>query len=196
MISNPSQTIAAPQQYRLPGNKAIWVGILAELTEFAVMFLVYFIARAHYPELFVTGPDKLSTVAGLSITLLMVTSGFFVAQAIQAIRANRVNRSFYWLLGAFFLGLGYPVVKYFEVRWNISQGLIGSGDVFQMSYYYLTFNHLVHVSWGLGGLFWVLIRTKTGAYSPEEYSGMEAFAVYWHATDLIWLIIFSLFYVL
>ena len=37
---------------RIPGNMAIWIGILSEMTEFALMFLVYFIAKAHYPEQF------------------------------------------------------------------------------------------------------------------------------------------------
>ena len=34
----------------IPGNMAIWVGILSEMTEFALMFVVYFIAKAHNPE--------------------------------------------------------------------------------------------------------------------------------------------------
>lgn len=196
MTTITTEIITKPDLGRIPGNKAIWVGVFAELTEFAVMFLMYFIARAHYPEAFIDGPDKLSTWAGVGITVLMVTSGYFVARAIHSIRENRVRQSFWWLIAALVAGFGYPVVKYFEVKWNISQGLIGAGDVFQMSYYYLTLNHLVHVSWGLLGLIWVLIRTRTGAYSSESYGGMEAFAVYWHATDFIWLVIFSLFYVL
>lgn len=160
------------------------------------MFIVYFIARAHNPESFDAGPDKLSTLAGLSITLLLVTSGYFVAQAIHAIRANQVQRSFRWLTAALIMGLGYPVVKIMEVRWNLAQGLTAGSDVFQTSYYYLTFNHLVHVCWGLIGLLWIMFRTRIGTYSAEDYSGMEAFAVYWHTTDLVWLMIFSLLYVL
>jgi cytochrome c oxidase subunit 3 len=30
----------------------------------------------------------------------------------------------------------------------------------------------------------------------EDYSGLEALASYWHATDIIWLVIFPFFYVL
>ena len=30
----------------------------------------------------------------------------------------------------------------------------------------------------------------------EDYSGLEAAAVYWHTTDVIWLVIFPFFYVL
>ena len=35
-----------------------------------------------------------------------------------------------------------------------------------------------------------------GMYSAKDYSGLEAAAVYWHTTDVIWLVIFPFFYVL
>jgi cytochrome c oxidase subunit 3 len=59
----------------IPGNKAIWVGIYAELTEFALMFLVYFVARAHHPDAFGAGAQTLSTLAGTVITAIMITNG-------------------------------------------------------------------------------------------------------------------------
>ena len=45
-------------------------------------------------------------------------------------------------------------------------------------------------------MFWVLVRMTTNAYSADQHDGLEALASYWHATDIIWLIIFQLFYVL
>jgi cytochrome c oxidase subunit 3 len=188
-------SIDGPGQ-RIPGNKAIWVGIYAELTEFALMFLAYFVARAHHPDAFNAGAQRLSTLAGTANTVIMITSSYLVARAVWAIRRNDQRGSLCWLTAALITGLGYPIVKFFEVRWNLSQGLDGGGDVFQMVYYYLTFNHLVHVSWGLLGLIWVIFRMRTGGYSANEHTGLVAFASYWHATDLIWLMIFPLFYVL
>ena len=87
-------------------------------------------------------------------------------------------------------------VGIFAEMTEFALGLTGQGDVFQLAYYYLTFNHLVHVSWGLLGMVWVLGRLATGAYTTENHRGLIAFASYWHATDLIWLMIFPLFYVL
>jgi len=179
----------------IPGNKAIWVGIFAELTEFALMFLVYFVARAHHQEAFSAGSQELSTMAGTANTVIMLTSSYFVARAVWAIRRSQRRHCLQWLGAALVTGLGYPVVKFFEVRWNLAHGLNG-GNAFQMTYYYLTFNHLVHVSWGLLGLMWVMFRTQTGGYSANEHAGLVAFASYWHATDLIWLMIFPLFYLL
>lgn len=180
----------------IPGNKAIWVGIFAELTEFALMFLVYFVASAHYPEAFRAGAEKLSTLAGTVITLTMITSSYFVARAVWAVRSGNRSRALKWLTGALATGCGYPVVKFFELRWNLSQGLDGGGDPFQLAYYYLTLNHLVHVSWGLLGMAWVIVRVRMGGYTARAHDGLVAFASYWHATDLIWLMIFPLFYVL
>jgi len=181
---------------RIPGNKAIWVGIYAELTEFALMFLVYFVARAHHPESFADGAQRLSSLAGTANTLIMVTSSYFIARAVWFIRRDDTKGCLFWLTAALLIGAGYPMVKFFEVRWNLAQGLDGRGDVFQMAYYYLTFNHLVHVSWGLLGLVWIIFRTRVGGYSANDHGGLVAFASYWHATDLIWLMIFPLFYVL
>ncbi|MCB1960914.1 MAG: cytochrome c oxidase subunit 3 family protein [Rhodocyclaceae bacterium] len=187
---------ATPAERRIPGNKGIWVGIYCELTEFALMFIVYFIARAHHPEAFRAGPQQLSALAGVTNTLIMLTSSYFVARALLAMRQDHARRCLCWLGAALLTGLGYPLVKYFELRWNVAHGLSGNGEVFQMTYYYLTFNHLVHVSWGLLGMLWVMLRTAMGAYSSRDHAGLEAFACYWHATDLIWLMIFPLFYVL
>ncbi len=203
---SPSQIIPLPDinpetnsievNPRIPGNRAIWVGIFAEFTEFLLMFMVYFFARANHPQLFHDGPQKLSVLAGSANTVIMITSSFFVARAVFSMRKNHASTSFRWLLAAFFTALGYPLVKFLEIRWNVTQGLTGNGDVFQMSYYYLTFNHLVHVSWGILGLIWVMAQTRFGGYSADNHNGLIAFASYWHATDLIWLMIFPAFYVM
>ncbi len=191
-----SENSTSGKESRIPGNRAIWVGIFAEFTEFALMFLVYFIARINHPQDFHEGPQRLSLLAGGINTALMITSSFFVARAIIAMRADRPAICMRWLVAALITAAGYPLVKFVEIRWNVSQGLTGGGDVFLMSYYYLTFNHLVHVSWGILGMAYVMVRTWFGGYSAANHDGLVAFASYWHATDLIWLMIFPLFYVL
>ena len=55
---------------------------------------------------------------------------------------------------------------------------------------------MVHVFWGGIGLLWVMLRTWSGYYTAAQHDGLEAFASYWHATDLVWLVIFPLVYLL
>ena len=79
---------------------------------------------------------------------------------------------------------------------KLDHGVVGTGNSFVAMYYYLTFNHLVHASWGILGMLWVLARLAFGGYNADDHAGLEALACYWHATDIIWLVIFPLFYVL
>ncbi len=181
---------------RVPGNKGIWVGIFCVLVEFLLLFIVYFVAKAHYPEAFLTGPDKLATVAGTTITVLLLTSGYCMVKAVDAVHRDDRRTTLRWIVLAIVLGIGYPVVKYFEIRWNIANGVDDKAGIFYGVYYYLTLNHLVHVTWGILGLGWVAVRTGIGAYTAHEHGGLEAAAVYWHTTDVIWLVIFPFFYVL
>lgn len=188
----PTEPIAG----RIPGNKGIWAGILSEMTEFALLFGVYFIARAHYPDAFREGPARLSTLAGTFNTVMMISGSYFVAKAVLAIRQNRSRASLRWLFLVLLAGLGYMTIKTLEFRWNLSHGITGGMNLFFTVYYYLTFTHMVHVVWGMMGLMWVMVRTRSGAYSAQEHDGLEAFASYWHATDLAWLVIFPLLYLL
>lgn len=181
---------------RIPGNKGIWAGICSEFVEFGMMFVIYFVARFHHPEAFQQGPASIWTTAGVVNTVLMVSSSFFIACAVSAMRAGHTPHAQRWMVAAILTALGYPLVKFYEIGWNMSHAIYGTSGAFFTVYYYTTLNHLIHACWGILGMFWVLARMKTNAYSAEQHDGLVALASYWHATDIIWLVIFQLFYVL
>jgi len=180
----------------IPGSMAIWFAILAEMTEFTIMFIVYFIAKVHNPELFYDGPTRLNTLAGTSNTLIMLTSSFFVIRAVIAIRNNQLRQSSRWLWAAVICGLLYLIIKVLEYQWNTAQGLDTETNIFYGVYYYVTFNHFLHVGWGSAGLIWVIYRINTGIYTQNEHEGLINMAVYWHMIDLAWITIFPLLYII
>lgn len=187
----PGRAVAEPQ---LPGYRAMWVGISLEFIEFAVFFGVYFTSRWFHPQEFQSGATRLWTLGGVLITMIMVTSGYLLTRMVHSMREGRRQAAARWLAGALAIGLAYPVVKVLEWQWNLSQGLTAGSGIFVVVYYYLTINHFVHSSWGLLGMAWGLARLKMGAYTAADCRGLESLAIYWHATDLVWLLIFSLFY--
>lgn len=187
---------AAPQTGRIPGNKGIWVGICCELAEFLLLFTVYFVARAHYPDEFAAGSGHLNLWAGIWITVAMVSSSFCIAASVVTLRDGQRRTSIAWLVVGLLLALSYPVVKIHEVQWNLAHGIDGTAGIFFTVYYYLTINHMVHAFWGILGILWVLFRHLSGVYTPQNHDGLEALASYWHATDLIWLVLFAFFYIL
>ena len=92
VLQAPPET--PPQQARrIPGNKGIWAGITCEFVEFVVLFTVYFVSRAHFPDAFHEGAQRLSLVSGTIITLLMVTSSYFIACSVNAMRNGRQRSS-------------------------------------------------------------------------------------------------------
>ncbi|MFT4836326.1 MAG: cytochrome c oxidase subunit 3 [Psychromonas sp.] len=181
---------------RIPGNIPIWVGILSELTEFGIFFIAYFVAKYNYPEAFSQGPQSLSTMTGVANTVVLISSSYFMAKAMANIRMNNLKgcEKFLWL--AFFSGCLYLCLKTWEFHWNDVQGFSTNSSPFFTVYYYMTFNHFLHVGWAACTILWVIFRLKKGAYSAENNSAMEALAVYWHMIDLMWILIFPLLYVL
>lgn len=181
---------------RIPGNPAIWVGIFSELSEFALFFIIYFLARAHYPEQFAAGPLQLHTLAGTINTLVLISSSYFVAKAIFALRNNRPLASIRWLWMTVGAGMAYLVIKYWEYQWNLARGIEVNTNNFFAVYYYTTFNHMLHVGWGSGGIIWAISQIRAGNYTATNHSGLIAAACYWHMIDLAWIVIFPLLYVL
>ncbi|NMP31491.1 cytochrome c oxidase subunit 3 family protein [Thalassotalea sp. M1531] len=181
---------------RVPGNIPIWVGILSELTEFGIFFAAYFIAKFYYPAVFAEGPQQLNTALGVTNTIVLLTSSYFMAKAMASIRIDDRKKSerFLWL--AVFCGCIYLVIKVWEFHWNDLQGFSTNTSEFFTVYYYMTFNHFLHVGWASCAILYVIFRLRSGAYSSKDNSGMEALAVYWHMIDLMWILIFPLLYVL
>lgn len=190
----PAAGTAPPPVPAMPGDRAMWVAISLEFVEFAVFFAVYFGARWFHPQAFQSGAAQLWTLGGVLITAVMVTSGYVLVRAVRSMHAGRRTAAMRWLSLALAVGLCYPVLKVLEWQWNRAHGIDASAGIFVVVYYYLTINHFVHSCWGLLGMGWGLARLGTGAYSAEDCRGLESVAVYWHATDLVWLMIFSLFY--
>ena len=180
----------------IPANMAVWILIGAELTEFALFFVIYLVVRSHNPEIFSQGPERLNLLAGTLNTLALITSSYFVARAISAIKRNQPKQTVKWLGASLLMGASYLGIKTWEYFWNAQAGLDSRTDLFYTLYYYLTFNHLLHVLMGMCTLTWVLVRAHYHAYNKEEYQGLESAACYWHMIDLAWIIIFPLLYVL
>lgn len=183
-----------PAPTGLPGYRAMWVGTSLEYVEFAVFFCVYFTARWFHPQDFQTGAARLWTLGGLLVTVVMVSSGWLLTRMLAAMHSGQRRAAQGWLLAALLLGGCYPLLKLLEWRWNLAHGIHAGAGIFVVVYYYLTINHFVHACWGLLGMGWGLLRLQLGAYSRDDHRGLEALATYWHATDLVWLMIFALFY--
>ena len=186
---------AAERRYP-PGDLAIWIFILAELSVFAIFFAAYAFTRMGNPELFNTYQQTLDQRAALINTLALITSSYFVVRSVAAIRQDDSSGCVRWLLAALAMGLLFLVVKAAEYAHHLGQGINLSTNDFYMFYLSLTFFHFMHVILGMVILAAVALKARAGGYSAADHTGVETGASYWHMVDLVWLILFPLVYVM
>lgn len=179
-----------------PGDLAIWIFILAELTVFAIFFAAYAFTRIGNVELFNTYQATLDQRAALINTLALITSSYFVVRSVAAIRDGDHRGCTRWLLAALAMGAVFLVVKAFEYAHHFGEGINLSTNTFYMFYLSLTFFHFMHVILGMVILAAVAIKAHGGGYSADDHVGVETGASYWHMVDLVWLILFPLIYVM
>jgi cytochrome c oxidase subunit III len=97
------------------------------------------------------------------------------------------------VLGAGFLaGQGYEYTNLIfkeHVSWS------GSG-IFGASFFTLTGMHGFHVFMGVCYLTILLLQSAAGVYTKHKFFGLTAGTLYWHFVDVIWVLLFSIFYLI
>lgn len=170
----------------LPGNPLMWVLIISELLVFGAFFLGFGVARLLQPELFRSGQALLDVRLGGLNTLILVTSGWAAAKAVQARALGSVGRSRRWIAMAMALGVAFLVVKATEYADKAAHGLDIETDTFWTLFYLMTGFHAMHVIMGLAVL--AVVAWK------NSLENLETGAAFWHMVDLIWLVLFPILY--
>ncbi len=143
----------------LPGDLAIWFFIMAELLVFGVFFIVYVFVRSNNLELFNTYQLELHREAGVINTIALITSSYFVAMGVHAIKNNNIKQTGRMLLLALAMGFVFLIVKIWEYSHIFGASIHLSTNTFYTFYISLTFFHFMHVMMGmviLGALYYYL----------------------------------------
>jgi nitric oxide reductase NorE protein len=184
-----------------PGDFAIWLIIYIELLTFGLFFVGYAFSRRQDIALFNESQLLLNQTSGLIDMLLLLTSSYFMVKAANAIKytndtltANRIVRR--WLLATMLFGVLFLFNKSAELSVLFDQGISLNTNRFFMFYLLLSLFHLMHVALGCVIVFNVYQSAKQNRYSSADYRGVETAAMYWHLVDLLWIVLFALFYVL
>ena len=189
-------TYVRSQSRRLPGVDGIWVAIGADAVIFAILFLSFMQERLRDPALFETSRLSLNPNFGGIDTLILLTSSWSVALAVQALKRGLTGSASRLFLGGALTGLMFMVSKSVEYFQKFSHGITPGTNDFFMWYFTLTGLHLLHVVFGTSLLTYVWLKTRTGAYSSSNRVVPECVASYWHLVDFLWIVLFPLLYLL
>lgn len=171
----------------LPGNPMMWILILSELAVFGAGIAMFAVARSFDPALFDASQAHLDRwLAGIN-TLILVTSGFLAALAVEASRDGRHARCRRLLTGSIAGGVAFVIVKLIEYGDKAALGIGLETNTFFTLYYLLTGFHLLHVVMG------VIVLAIVGW--KNSLHNVETGTAFWHMVDLIWLLLFPVLYI-
>jgi nitric oxide reductase NorE protein len=181
---------------RLPGVDGVWVFIGADSVIFAILFLSFMQDRLKNPAIFEASRQTLNMHLGGIDTLILLTSSWSVALAVQAMKRDLVDREPLLLLGGALTGLMFMVSKSIEYFQKFAHGINPGTNPFYMWYFTLTGIHLAHVVAGTSLLTYLWIRSRRGTYDHLHKAVPESVASYWHLVDLLWVVLFPLLYLM
>ena len=177
----------------LPGDIHMWVMVLGDLIIFSSYFVIFMIYRSMSPEAYLRAQQHLDINIGVVNTVVLLTSSWFVARSVLSARAGDHTRAIRFVYAAGACGVLFMALKGYEWAAKIGAGYTNSEEFFSF-YYVITGVHFLHVVIGLIVLGVVIRDLRNPA--RRRTSMVEAGAVYWHMVDLLWVVIFTLLYVM
>lgn len=179
----------------VPGEPGVWVLLFGDMLIFSVFFVTFAVHRGDNVELYRHAQSQLNQVFGILNTFLMLSSSWFVANAVQLSRANQTRRSAAFFKLGLLCGLCFVVVKCFEYGEKVRHGITPSTNDFFMYYYLFTGVHLLHVVVGMAVIGVLSSYVQKAPMDSRRIRNIESGASFWHVVDLLWIVLFALFYI-
>jgi nitric oxide reductase NorE protein len=184
----------APQRSMVPGEPGVWVALVAEMVVFTVLFGVIVWSRASNSRIFSEGQAVLSQPLGLFNTIVLIVGSVLVVNAITAAQAGQQQQASRSLGAAMLCGAAFAGVKALEYHHVVQHGAFIHTNAYWMLFFAVTGAHLLHVFVGMTVLGLVRRRVKLGLPGPRDRELFMSATCYWHMVDLLWLVLFPLFY--
>lgn len=173
----------------------VWFFLGGEVTLFSTLILTYAIFRITYPDDYASFRSHLSIPLIAVNTLILIISSYFVVRTLEAAKQDRPQSVFPNLLIVLALGTIFILGQAFEWSTLFGEG-IKLDSTFGSPFFIITGIHGAHVLIGLAWASIVLFFGLERGYDSRHYRGIEIFGLYWHFVDIVWIVLFSLIYLL
>ncbi len=172
----------------LPGDPMMWILIVSEILVFGGALWAFAGNELLNVEIYREARTHLNVPLATLNTIVLLTSGLFAAFAVRFGKFKEIGKARLSLLGAGILGVAFMALKIYEYKEKLALGLNVETNTFYTLYYLVTGFHLAHVIFGL------IILGILALWPTED--NLESGTAFWHMVDLIWVIIFPIFYLM
>ena len=173
---------------------AMWVFLGSECLFFGAMIATFLLYRNTTDG----GPGAeifdIPFTSASSFVLLMSSLTMVLAHTAFEHKDSRQGRV--WLAATALLGATFLAGQIFEFTEFIHEGLTMSTSPFGSSFYMLTGFHGIHVAVGVMLLSAMFILSLSGKLWQDRGLNVELVGLYWHFVDIVWIVIFTVVYLL
>ena len=173
----------------------MWIFLGSDCLFFAALIATYMVYRGQS----ISGPypvDIISVPITTISTFVLLCSSFAMVQALAATNRNDQKGIQIWLLVTAALGAIFVGFQMYEFNAFKNEGLTLGVNLFGASFFTLTGFHGAHVTVGVLWLLGLFFVARKGRLGPRTSLDVEVMGLYWHFVDIVWIVIFTLLYLI
>jgi heme/copper-type cytochrome/quinol oxidase subunit 3 len=173
----------------------MWVFLGSECLFFGTLIATYMAYRGRS----VVGPEP-HEVLNIPVTSLstfdLLMSSLLMVLALGAVQRDDRRQARLWLGGTAFFGVIFLGFQAYEFMSFVHEGLTLQQNLFGSTFFVLTGFHGAHVAIGVVWLLTLLVLDLRGRLGRADAIKVEIAGLYWHFVDIVWIVIFTLLYLL
>jgi len=158
------------------------------------------------PYDFMTNPLSIDLTA--LNTFILICSSVTMVFALSSFQRDNRKTGTLWLLATTLIGacfLSVQVYEYYQLMQghHYPPGISATGhfrpsvSIFASCFFTMTGFHGAHVAGGVIMLACITLKSAvTGAYNKDNNSSVELVGLYWHFVDLVWILLFTVVYLI
>lgn len=194
----PAGSLTGPGAPEWPLPYRGTVGMACLIVAESAIFLIFVVAYIYYLGRSLSGPTPAQVLeTPIFGTICLLSSSITIHYCVVALRKGNM-RLFTAQLGATVV-LGTIFLVSTAIEWHhliFDEGLTIQTNLFGTTYYSLVGLHASHVIVGLIMLGLLLMFAFFGWVKQGHAEKVETLSLYWHFVDAVWVVVFTVVYVL
>src|SRR3982074_1128333 len=173
----------------------MWAFLASDCMFFGTLIATYMVYKNRSPE----GPLPRETfdVPYTSVSaFVLLLSSLTMVLALASIQRGEERKMRVWLTATALLGCVFLGGQFYEFSSFYKDGLTLSRNLFGSTFFTLTGFHGTHVAIGVFWLLSLVAHSVRGRLHQAHSLFVEIAGLYWHFVDLVWILIFTLVYLI
>ncbi|MFN2642080.1 MAG: heme-copper oxidase subunit III [Actinomycetota bacterium] len=174
---------------------AIWAFLASECLLFGALISTYLLYRGRGT----VGPfpKDVYDIPFTSVSsFVLLMSSLTMVLALVAIQRGDQRGTRVWLMATVLLGMVFLSGQTYEFTTFVHEGLTVKTNTFGSAFFLLTGVHGIHVTLGVLMLLSLFTLAMRGELPTERARTVELAGLYWHFVDIVWIVIFTVVYLI